>query len=520
MAATKTSNGRKTGTGSKSSSGTKTKSATGQTSGKAKSAASGTNGKASAKSSTGVGTEKTTEAEIVQPVVKSQGRVEAFRDLARRVAAGDVIIPPRLFTGLDRRNHVRATLREDHQTRIEDQSHGAKQKFEKLAGSRFAFFRGTQLLFYRDMVGTDGHMPTVLALGDVHPENFGVMPNKDGVPIFSVNDFDEAIYAPFTWDMKRAAVGFWVAAKEEGDLGRGQRAKVVRAFVNGYLDAIEGYASHETEKSDAFRMDNSPKVIRRLFEEAWEEREDWLWDDYLKPSGKGFRADDELQPISSEIETFQKAIDDLAKANNLDVPDRSPELRVKDVCVRHGQGTSSLGLPRYYVLLEGPSKNATDDVIVEFKKARRSALDGLTPPSDFDAGEKGERIAHGQQVQLAHGDVFFGAVEINGESYMSRERAPFRDDIDLDELSKKTWRKYAHVCGQALAQAHALSDDLGQVDYDVEPSIIAACQPRKLFVEDLLRFTVETADRLKHDHKAFIKDFEAGAFDSIDMVYR
>ncbi len=123
-------------------------------------------------------------------------------------------------------------------------------------------------------------------------------------------------------------------------------------------------------------------------------------------------------------------------------------------------------------------------------------------------------------MQLAHGDVFFGAVEIDGESYMSRERAPFRDDIDLDELSKKTWREYARVCGAALAQAHALSDDLGQVDYDVEPSILAACKPRGLFVEDLLRFTVETADRLKRDHIDFVEDFEQGAFDSIDMVYR
>lgn len=48
------------------------------------------------------------------------------------------------------------------------------------------------------MAGDDAWMPTVLTLGDVHPENFGVMPNADNVPIFSVNDFDEAYYAPFT----------------------------------------------------------------------------------------------------------------------------------------------------------------------------------------------------------------------------------------------------------------------------------------------------------------------------------
>ena len=472
---------------------------------------------------TGKEQSSTTRKETVTkaaPVIKSEGRVGSFRTLAERIASGEQIVPPRQLSGLDRRNHVRSTLREDHQTRIEERSAGARDKFKKLAGSRFSFFRGTALLFYRDMVGSDAHMPTVLALGDVHPENFGVMPNKEGVPIFSVNDFDEAVYAPFTWDIKRGAVGFWVGAQEEGDLSRKQRRKIIRHFVNGYLDAMTDFAENETEKKDAFQRNNSPKVIKRLFDEAWEERKDWLWSDYLEPTGRGFRADDELEPVSSQKEKFQKAIDKLAKDNGIDVTDRVGELKVKDVCIRHGQGTASLGLPRYYVLLEGPSKNATDDIIIEFKRARTSALEGLTPPTEFNAGTEADRIAHGQAVQLAHGDVFYGAIEIEGTSFMTRERAPFRDDIDLDELSKKTWRKYAYVCGQALAQAHALSDDLGRVDYDVEPSIVSACQPRELFIEDILRFTVETADRLKTDHIDFIEDFKTGAFDSIDFVYR
>ena len=460
---------------------------------------------------------KTSEVKVAQ---KASGRVEAFRKLSQRIADGDELVPPLFLTGQARREHVRSTLREDHAQRIEQNSQAALEKFDKLAGDVFKFFRGTALLFYRDMVGTDSHMPSVMALGDVHPENFGVMPDAHGAPIFGVNDFDETIYAPFTWDIKRGAVGFWVAADKEAGFARKKRRKIVKKFVKGYLEAMEGYADRATEKNDSYRMDNSPKVIQRLFEEAWEERHEWLWDDYLKASGRGFRASDELQPISNERAKFQKAIDDLAKANGIDAPERAGELKVKDVCMRHGQGTASLGLPRYYVLIEGPSKDATDDLIIEFKSARRSALDGLAPPSDFNAGDKADRIAHGQAVQLAHGDIFYGAVEIDGESFMSRERAPFRDDIDLDELSFGTWKEYAHVCGAALAQAHALSDDLGQIDYDVEPSIIAAASPRPLFIADIVRFTEEAADRLETDHALFREDHKHGAFDSIDMVYR
>ncbi len=93
---------------------------------------------------------------------------------------------------------------------------GASKKFDELAGDFFKFFRGTALLFCRDMVGQDAHMPTVMLLGDVHPKNFGVMPDENGAPIFGVNDFDETMYGPFTWDIKRGAVGFWIAARETG----------------------------------------------------------------------------------------------------------------------------------------------------------------------------------------------------------------------------------------------------------------------------------------------------------------
>ena len=451
---------------------------------------------------------------------QSDGRVEEFRKLAQRIASGELLMLPVMLEGQARREHVRSTIREDHASRIAQRSRGAKNKFDELAGDLFKFFRGTALLFYRDLVGQDRHMPTVMALGDVHPENFGVMPDENGAPIFGVNDFDETFYAPFTWDLKRGATGFWIAAREVAGLKRKKRRRIVETFIEGYLAAMANYAENATEKNNAYRMDNSPKVIRRLFEQAHEDRRAWLWEDYLDPSGRGFRADDELQPLSGEIDRFQKAVNELAKTRGIDAPHRAGELKVKDVCVRHGQGTASLGLPRYYVLIEGPSKDATDDLIIEFKRARRSALDGLAPPSDFHAGGEAERILHGQSVQLAHGDIFYGAVEIDGESFMSRERAPFRDDIDLDELSDKSWKHYARVCGAALAKSHALSDDRGQIDYDVEPSIVAAARPRRLFIADIRRFTEEAGDRLKADHALFRADHAQGAFDSVDMVYR
>ena len=447
-------------------------------------------------------------------------RYEAYCELAASRARGESIFLPRMLRGHDRRIHVRQTLREDHRSRIDRHSEEAAAKFEKLAGSLYSFFRGTALLFYRDLAGEDPWMPTVLALGDVHPENFGVMPNANNVPIFGVNDFDEAYYAPFTWDLKRGAVGFMLAAEEEGGAGRKRQRKVVRRFVRGYIDGMERFAREGSEESHQLRIDNSPELIRDLIEDSLEDRAEWLADDYLDEFKRGFRADDELVPVSNRRQEFQDLIERYVQENGITVPERAGQLRVKDVARRLGQGTASLGLTRYYVLIEGPNADGTDDLVLEFKQARRSALSGLVPPSGFGRDGEGGRIAHAQAVQLVRGDVFYGGIEFEGRSYMGRERAPFRDDIDLDDLSKKQWKRYAEICGATLAHAHALSDEVGDVGRDIEPEILASVGDRRLFVDDIVRFADEAADRVRRDHQSFIDDHELGAFDHIDVVYR
>lgn len=476
--------------------------------------------KAAAKASAPKKAGKTAKGGSASPVETLKSRIRDYARLAERFAHDPVVMRPQNLSGQARRLHVRKTIIEDHAVRIDQKADGADQKFDKLAKDLFCFFRGTSLLFHRDMVGEDERMPTVLVLGDVHPENFGVMPNADNVPIFGVNDFDDVIYGPFSWDLKRGATGFMLASKEVGGHGKKARRKIVAKFVKGYHEGMAFYARHGDGAIRHMRPDNSPKVIRKLFDKSEESRRDWLRDRYLNENGLGFRANYELTPISTRLDEFQGYINHLVESNGLDSKGRAGTLRVKDVCMRHGQGTASLGLPRYYCLLEGPSQDASDDLIIEFKRARASALEGLVPANDFDAGDKGDRIAHGQSVHLASGDVFYGAVEIDGESFMSRERAPFRNDIDLDDLSKKSWKKYARACGLALAQAHARSDDAGQLDYEIEPRILEAMEPLPLFIDDMICFAEEALERLEQDHVYYKRDLKQGAFDVTLKRYR
>lgn len=65
---------------------------------------------------------------------------------------------------------------------------------------------------------------------------------------------------------------------------------------------------------------------------------------------------------------------------------------------------------------------------------------------------------------------------------------------------------YAHNCGETLAHAHALSDQVEELEDDIEGQIVKAIGYRKLFIKDMLRFAVEAAERVRQDHQLFQKD--------------
>ncbi|MEZ4237838.1 MAG: DUF2252 family protein [Myxococcota bacterium] len=442
-------------------------------------------------------------------------RREAFAAWADRIGCGEVTTPPAQLRGEARRIHVRRTLLEDHTFRIRHRPDGAALKFRKLAGSPFSFFRGTALLFYRDLAGLDGHLPTVLAVGDVHPENFGVMPNRDGAPFFGVNDFDEAGFAPFSWDLRRGAVGFWMAAREHG-LPKKQRRKVVRRFLRGYIAGLRGFARDDSEKWRQLRLDTSPPLIRDLIEASMTDRREHL-DQYVDLDKGEFRPTRKVVPATSRKAELQAAIDQYRDRSSVPDEERAGHFQVKDVAVKRFSGTASLGLDRVWVLIDGPTDDPCDDLILELKQARRSAMDGLAPLRI--GGHDGvERVVESEQIHVVGGDPYYGCTELDGRPFLVRERSPFKDEIDLEDLDFGEWKEYAEICGGVVAQAHARSDeDTGVLEGNAEEAILGSVS-HAVMVDDLVRFAEETAKRHKRDWKAFRKDHALGAFADVRVA--
>ncbi len=437
-----------------------------------------------------------------------------FQDFARRYASGRIYIHPTLLPGEQRRIYIRDTLREDHEARIQNKPEEASHKFDKLATSLFKFFRGTALLYYRDQAGCDAGMPVVFTIGDVHPENFGVMPNENNAPFFGVNDFDEAYFAPFTYDVKRGATGFYIATVEN-KFSKKHAKKVVRCFVNGYLEGLQSFAKDDRERWHQFRLDNSPGMIKELIKEAKTARGTFL-KEKIDIEKERFRNSDEVVPYSKYLKDFQKVINTYVKDNALEVNRAKKDFfEIKDVAIKKNSGTASLGLDRYWILINGPTDQKDDSIILEMKQARTSALIGLVGKTKQDEGDtdKADRIVNAHNVHLVGGDRFYGYAKYANKSYLIRERSPFKHEMDLEDLDKKGMTKYAEICGQTLAQTHARSDeDAGVPNHKAENQILESINP-KLFVDDIVRFARASFKRIKQDYHFFKKDHKLGAFD-------
>ena len=111
------------------------------------------------------------------------------------------------------------------------------EKHDKMRESAFIFLRATywrwaETIF--DVCPDLARGTHVLAVGDIHLENYGTWRDVDGRLSWGVNDFDEAAEMPYGLDLVRLAASAL--------LGRGRRriadAEICAAILNGYRQGL------------------------------------------------------------------------------------------------------------------------------------------------------------------------------------------------------------------------------------------------------------------------------------------
>jgi Uncharacterized protein conserved in bacteria (DUF2252) len=113
-------------------------------------------------------------------------------------------------------------------------------KHKEMAGAIFPFLRAT---YYRwaqlfPHVCKDlGRAPQVLAVGDLHVENFGTWRDEEGRLVWGINDFDETWRLPYVHDLVRLATSAHLAL-DDGHLKINAR-EACESILGGYREGLE-----------------------------------------------------------------------------------------------------------------------------------------------------------------------------------------------------------------------------------------------------------------------------------------
>lgn len=188
----------------------------------------------------------------------------------------------------------------------------------------FSFLRAT---FYRwiqvwpEVCEELAEAPRVLAIGDLHVENFGTWRDQEGRLVWGINDFDEAYNLPYTNDLVRLAVSALLAS--ESDHLNLKLKEACDAILTGYMDGL--------------RSGGQPFVLS--------ERHPWLREiatNSLRDPGRFWRTMHAFPVVKHAIpQPAQRALQQL-------MPDPGLSSRIR----RRVAGLGSLGRPRYVAITE------------------------------------------------------------------------------------------------------------------------------------------------------------------------
>jgi uncharacterized protein (DUF2252 family) len=364
----------------------------------------------------------------------------------------------------------------------------------------FAFYRGTCHLFYEDFPQDSplNLAPITWICGDLHLQNFGSYKGDNRLVYFDMNDFDEAVIAPCTWEVARLLTSIMVASHVL-KINQSEAIKLCDKLLDTYTHNLAKGQARTVEKETA------KGLVKDLLQNLQKrDRSDFLNQRTKEKKGKRRLIIDNQKIIAATEEQQQKVREWLENWKK-DTQQESNFFQVLDV-QRRIAGTGSLGLERYIILIEG--KGSPDgNYLLDLKQAHKSALqDYLTVPQPPYPSEAARVVTIQQRVQGTP-PALLGVIVDGDKSYVLRELQPTQDKVSLQAWDGKWGRleKFIQTMGEVMAwdqlrsagrQGSAIADDLikfaGESDW------------RSL----ILDYACKYSDKVEADYQEFCQDYD------------
>lgn len=348
-------------------------------------------------------------------------------------------------------------------------------RMKRMLQNPFTFYRGTAALQAADLAGGPTTGANVTICGDAHLANFGLFSSPQRTMVFDLNDFDEAAYGPWEWDVKRFVTSVVIAAQHKGfNADRTETAALeaaasyrigLRQMVD--LPVLERYYLRGDVKRGSPNLHHtSQAVVDRALKAAEKRTSERVIQKITRRADDGtvFIAEDPPTlthiPGGDELQV-EDIVDQYRSTLSPDISLLLSQYTATDI-VRRVVGVGSVGTRCYLVVFTGPR---AEPLVLQVKEARHSVLTEFggaapVPPTVHTPSDErlhGYRVVGNQRILQAVSDPFLGYIDVGERSYYVRQ---FRDrnvSLNLDSLGRRPFNDYVDACGTSLARGHAQS---------------------------------------------------------------
>ncbi len=390
----------------------------------------------------------------------------------------------------------------------------------RMARSPFTFYRGSALAMAGDLASTPASGIRVQGCGDAHLSNFGGFATPERKILFSINDLDETLPAPWEWDVKRLAASFVVASRDNR-LKDSVAKDVAGTCVRTYRESMAEFSQMKTLElwyeglwgDDLVASIKDPALRERGLKRMQKERGKSIAEDIFP---KLVEHNGELPVIKDQLPTIfhaknvppgevQQAMRDALAVYRSSLPTAYQSLleryELRDAAVKV-VGVGSVGTYCFVLLFMA---GEGDPLFLQVKEARASVLEPYAGKSVF--ANQGQRVVHGYRMMQPASDMFLGWSRGPKRDFFVRQLRDIKISVRVETFGPTEMDLYATWCGRALALSHARSGSSAMLSGYMGKS--------EVFDKAITAFSMAYADQNEKDHAAMARAIKKGELEAV-----
>jgi len=389
----------------------------------------------------------------------------------------------------------------------------------RMVKSAFTFYRGAALTMAADLATTPATGLRVQCCGDAHLCNFGGFATPERRLIFSINDLDETLPAPWEWDIKRLAASFVVGCRDNG-LKDAVAKDVVLTCVRSYRKSMAEFSELKTLElwyrslgAEELMAGLPPKLCKRIQKRITKEqaksRGEEMFPKLVEHKGDIPVIKDQLPTIfhaeGHAPGEVQQAVRDALAVYRETLPSAYHALldryQLRDAAIKV-VGVGSVGTLCWVLLMMAGD---ADPLFLQVKEARASVLEPYAGKSIFP--NHGQRVVDGYRRMQPASDIFLGWSRGPRRDFFIRQLRDMKLGAMVETFGQSEMDIYAGWCGRALALSHARSGNADMISGYLGKS--------DAFDKAIAGFSVAYADQNEKDHAALERAVKKGTVKAV-----